>query len=97
MNGLVGTGNTNRKMNCSDAGPLAAGSPATDAEMPERSCDSSSRDSVEEEATWGRYGTAVLQKFLEQSKQTELVPGTRKLKRKLYPARSAEERVVALE
>lgn len=53
MNGLVGTGNTNRKMNCSDAGPLAAGSPATDAEMPERSCDSSSRDSVEEESQGG--------------------------------------------
>ena len=53
MNGLVGTGNTNRNMDCSDAGPLAAGSLATDAETPECSCDSSSRDSVGEESQGG--------------------------------------------
>ena len=32
----------------------------------------------------GRCAAEKLHKFLGQSKQTELVPGTRKLKRKLY-------------
>ena len=42
MEGLIGTGNTNREMTCSDAGPLAARSLAANAETPECSCNSPS-------------------------------------------------------
>ena len=38
---------------------------------------------VSTHTTWGRCGTAKLQKFLGQSKGTVLVPGTRRVKRKL--------------
>lgn len=53
MDRLIGTGKTNRKMNCSDAGPLATRSLAANTEILECSCNSSSQDTVEEESQGG--------------------------------------------